>query len=170
MLIIILLLIVVPLVELAILIQVGGMIGVLPTILLVISISVAGGYLIRSQGLSALRRTEEAMRSGRPPLDSVIDGMGLLVAGTLLLTPGLLTDAIGILLLVPRIRRLAARFLFDHMLKRSAVDIRVFRSTGRPSSTPREPPPGTVYDDGEGTVIEGEYTRLDEEKGKRNRE
>jgi UPF0716 protein FxsA len=95
---------VVPLVELYLLISIGGRLGVAPTIAIVIATGVLGAWLARWQGLSVLKRIGEDMESGRLPTDALIDGLLVLVAGAVLLTPGFLTDACGFLLLIPPAR------------------------------------------------------------------
>ncbi|MEZ5926268.1 MAG: FxsA family protein [Hyphomicrobiaceae bacterium] len=149
------LLILVPLAELAVIIKVGGLIGVLPTIALLVGMAVLGTVLLRLQGLAVLRRTEKAMTAGEVPIQSALDGIGLLVAGALMLTPGFLTDIVAVALLVPTVRRWVARWV----LARVSV-VGTVRSQGhrrkrwqQPGSTPR----------GQGDkVIEGEFTRVDE--------
>jgi UPF0716 protein FxsA len=91
----------VPLVELYLLIEIGGAIGVAPTIAIVIVTGVLGAALARWQGLGVLRRLQDDLAAGRPPTDALIDGLLIFVAGAVLLTPGLITDALGLLLLVP---------------------------------------------------------------------
>lgn len=104
-----LLFIVVPVVELTILIRLGGHIGALPTIALVIAMGFAGASLARLQGTLALRRLHEDMARGVPPGPALLDGALVLVAAVLLLTPGLLTDAVALLLFIPPVRRLVGR-------------------------------------------------------------
>ena len=107
-----LLFVVVPLVELALLIQVGRWMGLLPTVALVVVTGILGAALARLQGLATLMRFRRAMDEGRLPHRELMEGVFILVAGAVLLTPGLLTDAAGFLLLVPPVRRaLAARVL-----------------------------------------------------------
>jgi UPF0716 protein FxsA len=101
----------IPLVELAIIIQVGQLIGVGGTILSLLAISLAGAALVKREGLRAVTRFREATAAGRWPTSEVVDGALLLVAGTLLLTPGYFTDAVGLLLLVPPSRAMANRAL-----------------------------------------------------------
>jgi len=98
--------VVVPLVELMILIQVGGVIGTLPTILICVATGAAGAKLAKAEGRAALQRMNQAVAAGRIPTDDIVDGLLILVAGALLLTPGYLTDATGLLLLFPPSRAL----------------------------------------------------------------
>lgn len=101
----------VPVIEIVLLIRVGGLVGVLPTVLLVVSTAVLGVFLLRHQGLSVLQRLQQQLNSGRSPAAEILEAAALLVAGALLLTPGFFTDALGFLLLVPALRRLLVREL-----------------------------------------------------------
>ncbi len=100
---------VVPLVEIYLLIKVGGLIGALPTVFLVVFTAVLGAFLLRMQGLSTLARVQAALARGELPAMEILEGAVLLVAGALLLTPGFFTDTLGFLALVPSIRRAAIR-------------------------------------------------------------
>ena len=100
---------IVPLLELYLLITIGGVIGVVPTIAIVVGTGVLGAWLARWQGLAVLRRIQDEMAAGRMPTDALIDGLLVLVAAGLLLTPGLLTDTAGFLLLVPGSRAIVRR-------------------------------------------------------------
>jgi UPF0716 protein FxsA len=93
---------VVPLVELFLLVKLGAVIGIGATVLIVISTGVLGAWLARWQGLGVLRRLSEDLNQGRLPADALIDGLLILIAGAVLLTPGLITDALGFFLLVPQ--------------------------------------------------------------------
>jgi UPF0716 protein FxsA len=95
---------IVPLVELFLLVKLGTVVGVGPTVALVIFTGVLGAWLARQQGLGVLRRLSEDLAEGRLPAEALIDGLLILIAGAVLLTPGLLTDALGFLLLVPKSR------------------------------------------------------------------
>jgi UPF0716 protein FxsA len=95
-----------PLIELYLLIEVGSVIGALPTIALSILTALIGGTLVRIQGFSVLMRVRDAMARNEVPALELLDGALLLMAGILLLLPGLVTDVVGFLLLVPVLRRL----------------------------------------------------------------
>lgn len=105
------LLVAIPLIETWFLIQVGQEIGALPTILAVIATAVIGGYMVRQQGLSTLQEVQQAQLRGEMPAQSMIEGMMIVVAGALLLTPGFFTDAFGFLLLLPGSRKAMANYL-----------------------------------------------------------
>lgn len=98
--------IVTPLAELYVIWQVGGLIGILPTIALLLAASVLGGVLLRAQGRAAWRRFVAALQTGRAPAREVADGALILFGGALLLTPGFITDALGLALLAPPARAL----------------------------------------------------------------
>ncbi len=91
----------VPLVELYLLIRLGTYIGAVDTIAIVIGTGLAGGLLAKSQGLAVLDRIRTELNQGRPPAESLFDGLLILIAGAMLITPGLLTDGLGLLLLIP---------------------------------------------------------------------
>ena len=99
-----LLFLVVPFAELFVLIQVGQLIGALPTVAVLVAISVAGAWLVKREGLATLRRAQAQVSNGRVPGTELVDGVLILFAGALLLTPGFLTDVLGILLLIPPVR------------------------------------------------------------------
>jgi UPF0716 protein FxsA len=101
----------IPLLELAIIIQVGQLIGVAGTIVSLLAISLVGAALVKHEGLRAVMRLREALAEGRWPGAEVVDGALLLFAGALLLTPGYFTDAVGLLLLLPPSRAVANRAL-----------------------------------------------------------
>jgi len=108
----------VPLVELYLLIKLGALVGVVPTIALVVFTGVLGAWLARVQGLSVLRRLGADLGEGRMPTDALIDGLLILVAGAVLLTPGLLTDALGFLLLVPQSRAVVRKMVVSRFARR----------------------------------------------------
>lgn len=103
-----LLFICVPLVEIYFLIQVGQNIGALSTILLCILTAALGAILLRIQGMLTLMKAREKLRRGELPADNLLEGLILLVAGVLLLTPGFVTDLVGFLCLIPSLRSVLA--------------------------------------------------------------
>lgn len=100
------LLICVPLIEIYLIVQVGGLIGVWPTLLILIGSSIAGAVLLRHQGRAAWRSFTTTLQAGRVPARETFDGALVIAGGALLLTPGFLTDALGLLLLLPPTRAL----------------------------------------------------------------
>lgn len=99
-----LLFLVVPIVELYVIVQVAGGIGVLETIGLLIVISIVGAWLVRREGLGVLRKVQTQLAQGEMPTKQIVDGGLILFAGALMLTPGFVTDALGVLLLIPPTR------------------------------------------------------------------
>ena len=102
----------IPVIELALLVEVGGRIGVAPTIAVVLGTGAAGAWLARSQGLRALQRLQEAVRTAQFPGEEIFDGILILAGGLLLLTPGFLTDILGFCALVP-----GSRYLLKTLVK-----------------------------------------------------
>jgi UPF0716 protein FxsA len=107
----VLLFLVVPLVELYVIIQVGSAIGALNTVGLLVLMGLAGGWLMKREGLGALRRVQSQLSQGRVPGTELVDGFLILFGGALMLSPGFLTDALGLALLVPPARALVRRAL-----------------------------------------------------------
>jgi len=101
----------VPIIEIAVFIEVGGAIGLWPTLGIVILTAIAGTWLLRLQGLAVLARIRNQLDRGQMPATELFDGACLLVAGVLLLTPGFVTDACGLLLFVPPVRTALRRWL-----------------------------------------------------------
>lgn len=106
-----LLFVLVPLVELYLLLKLGALIGAGPTIAIVIVTGVLGGSMARIQGFAVLRRVRESLDAGILPTDALIDGLFVLAGGLLLLTPGLLTDIVGFLALLPPTRELLKKWI-----------------------------------------------------------
>jgi len=101
----------VPLVELYLLIKIGGLLGALPTVLLVVGTGVAGASLARQQGFQVWMRIQREMRIGNFPAEDMLDGLIIFAAGILLITPGVLTDILGLLALIPGGRRIMKQWL-----------------------------------------------------------
>ncbi len=118
-------LLVVPIVEIYILVQVGQEIGALPTIGLLILDSVLGAWLIRREGRRAWQALNQSFNAGKMPTKELVDGALVLIGGTLLLTPGFATDVVGFFLVLPFTRPLARRFLINFATKRAAAAVGV---------------------------------------------
>lgn len=134
----IVLFIVVPILELYVIIQVGQWIGVWPTLALLLADAILGSMLLKHQGRGAWRRFNEALAARRFPGQEVADGLLIVIGGTLLLSPGFITDIFGIFLLIPPTRAIARR-----VLKRFTVGR--FMVVGVPGGGrgPFGPPPGS---------------------------
>jgi UPF0716 protein FxsA len=113
--------ILVPLAELYVILQVGEAIGALWTILLLAADSVVGSLLLRAQGRSVWRRFNRTLADGEMPHREVIDGVLVIFGGAFLITPGFITDVVGLLLLVPPTRALVRRLLGRRLGRRIAV-------------------------------------------------
>ena len=138
----------VPLIEIALFIQVGGLIGLWPTLLIVLATAVLGSWLVRTQGAQELGRLRQSFSSLQDPSEPLANGAMILFAGALLLTPGFFTDACGFALLVPGIRARAFRAI------RSRVRFAQFEMGPQPQR-PAHP------DD---RVIDGEFEVVDPAK------
>jgi len=130
----------VPLLELYLLIEVGSVIGAVPTIALVVFSAVLGGLLVRHQGFATLQRAQKQMEAGAVPALEMLEGVALLLGGFLLLLPGFLTDLVGIATLIPPLRRAIVMWWLG----------------GRPPG-----PPGSASGPPGQRTIEGEYWRED---------
>ena len=135
----------VPVIEIAIFIQVGGLIGLWPTLGLVLLTAVIGTVLVRSQGAQTLVDLRRSMADLSDPSEPLAHGAMILFAGALLLTPGFFTDILGFALLIPPVRLAVFRWL------RSRIRIRGFRMGAGPTG----PRPG-----GEDGVIDGEFEEI----------
>jgi UPF0716 protein FxsA len=111
----------IPIVELAVIIQMAGVIGVPETILALIVISVVGGWLVKREGLGVWRRLQRQLDRGQLPHTEVIDGFLVLLAGALLLTPGFVTDVVAALLLLPPSRAVARRIVLRRVRRRAGT-------------------------------------------------
>jgi UPF0716 protein FxsA len=150
----IVLFIVVPIAELAVLIQVRELIGVWWTIALLLADAVLGSMLARSQGRTVWRRFTAAVQSGRPPAREVLDGILVLAGGALLLTPGFITDILGVVLLLPPTRAFVRALLVRRFAGRMVASMTRGDGGSRGRPRPREP-----YDV-EGTAVDSEVSGL----------
>ena len=98
------------------LIKIGGVIGALPTIALVVVTAMVGVALLRQQGLATLGRVQTALDRGELPANEMLEGIALLVGGALLLTPGFVTDGLGLFCLIPTTRRILVRAAFTRVM------------------------------------------------------
>ncbi len=137
----------VPLIEIAVFVEVGERLGLWPTLALVVATAMLGTAMLRHQGLSVLARARESLEAERFPVGEIFDGVTLLIAAALLLTPGFVTDAAGFLLLVPGFRRWLGRVLRQRMEARGGF---------APSTSRR----GAGTRRRQGRVIDGEYEEL----------
>jgi UPF0716 protein FxsA len=136
-------LIALPFVEIAAFINVGGEIGLLPTLALIVVAGIAGAQLMRRAGYATLERVQASLARKDSPVPDVLHGMTLMVAGALLFVPGFVTDVMAIFLLIPSVGTVAGRALWRALLGSTRVTVWASRS-------------------GE-TVIEGEYREIRED-------
>ncbi|WOI32476.1 FxsA family protein [Tritonibacter scottomollicae] len=139
----------VPIIEIALFIQVGGLIGLWPTLGIVILTAVLGTWLVRTQGQLALGQLRGSFERLSDPTEPLAHGAMILLAGALLLTPGFFTDAFGFLLLVPGFRTRAFAYL------RSKVTVASFQMGSDPRHSARPRPA-----DSRGDVIDGDYKEV----------
>jgi UPF0716 protein FxsA len=154
-----LLFIAVPIAEITLFIEAGRLIGVIPTILLTIGTAVAGTLLMRVQGLATLNRIAQSLEKGETPVGPVLDGMGIFLAGILLVTPGFLTDAIGLLLFVPPIRRGIGKWIFSRLARGGQLRFSTYGA-----SSPEEPQGGRPAGGGfkkADDVVDAEFETID---------
>ncbi len=147
----------VPIIEIALFIQVGGAIGTMPTLGIVVLTAFLGTWLMRTQGRLAMGNLQRSFSEMRDPTEPLAHAAMILVAGVLLLTPGFFTDALGLSLLVPAVR--AAVFMF----LRSRVQVYQFERHHSPDARPDDPRSRRKGANGP-DVIEGEYEELDPEE------
>jgi UPF0716 protein FxsA len=145
-----LLFLVFPFLELALLIKVGGVIGVLPTLLLLIVSAVLGSTLLRVAGLATALRAREKLARGEAPEREMLEGMLVALGGGLLILPGFISDVMGLLCLLPFTRRLILRRLLAR-IEEQAMRQRAFADDLQARNAPERP-----------NVIEGEFERRDQ--------
>jgi UPF0716 protein FxsA len=148
--------IIVPILEMVVLIEVGGIIGALPTILLVVLTATIGIWLLKLEGIATFNRFQQKMATGQLPETELLEGIMLLVGGALLLTPGFVTDAVGFTCLLPGLRRPIARWIMRQTVFRAFGAFQPGNATfhtsfdaGKPSGTDQR-------------TIEGEYRKEDD--------
>lgn len=135
-----------PIAELAVIVQVSDGIGLGSTVGLLILVSLLGAWLVKREGLGAWRRVQQQVHAGKVPAAEMVDGVMILVGGALLLTPGFLTDALGLALLLPPVRAVIRRLLRRRITAWVTV---IPGSPGAPGS-----PRGSRVDIGEAVVHE----------------
>lgn len=143
-----LLFVAVPLIEIALFIQVGGFLGLWPTLAIVVVTAFLGTWLVRTQGAAVMMQVRGSFSNMQDPSEPLANGAMILFAGALLLTPGFFTDGIGFLLLFPPFRAAAFKYL------KSRVKVQSF-STGGPQQRRQQP---------SSNVIDGEYTEVSPDK------
>jgi UPF0716 protein FxsA len=148
--------IVVPILEIAVFIQAGEWIGLWPTLAGIVMTALIGAALVRRQGLSVLEKAQTSVNEGRFPVAEVFDGLCLVLAGALLLTPGFLTDTAGFLLLLSPLRAFLRRTIGRRMMASGQVGV----WTDGPS--PPRPPPSSPGRKRGGIIIDADYEHVPE--------
>ncbi|MCG6901546.1 MAG: FxsA family protein [Rhodobacter sp.] len=138
----------VPLIEIALFIQVGGAIGLWPTLGIVVLTAILGTWLVRNQGIHAMSQLRSSFSELRDPTEPLAHGAMILFSGALLLTPGFFTDTVGFALLIPPVRAAVYRYI------RARVKVQSFTVEG---GHPRAPHRETNREPSGGTVIDGEF-------------
>lgn len=138
----------IPIIEIAVLISVGGWLGVTVTIGLVLATAVLGTFLLRQQGFSLLVSAQQQVAQGQLPARTLVEGIALAVGGALLLTPGFVTDGIGFLCLFPATRR----WLVTYAEKRAVHLTGVYSATSSSAQNP-------AANGASGTILDGEYKK-----------
>ena len=151
----------VPLIEIYLFIQVGGLIGALPTVLLVIITAFLGVSMLRAQGFQTMAKFQQEVSTGQLPANTMLEGVALIFGGALLLTPGFMTDTIGFLCLIPFTRQTIIAWLIKNM------NVTTRFSTGMgPGFDPRQGPRHSHRTPHDPNVIEGEFKETDQENHK----
>lgn len=141
-----LILVLVPIIEIALFIQVGGFLGLWPTLAIVVLTALAGTILLRGQGLATMTNLQNAMGKGENPMDHMAHGAMILVAGVVLLTPGFFTDAVGLALLIPGVRNAVIKYGASRV--KNNPNVHVFQQ-------------GQQHPDPEPDVVDADYEVLD---------
>jgi len=149
----------VSLLEIYVLIKVGGFLGAWPTVLLVVLTAFVGSALVRSQGLQVLQQLQQRIAQGQSPGQQLVEGFMLLVTGVLLVTPGFVTDFLGLLILQPGIRAKVANYLLANIKFNSAMSGGFYQSS---AGSPFSDDLNNKKEDG--NIIEGEFERRDDKK------
>ncbi|WP_368185580.1 FxsA family protein [Aestuariibius sp. HNIBRBA575] len=139
----------IPLIEIALFIQVGGAIGLWPTLLIVVLTAFLGSHLVRSQGAAEMTRLRSSFSQLNDPTEPLAHGAMILFSGALLLTPGFFTDIVGFSLLVPGVRSRVFQWL------KSKVNVQSFTMGQPPNTGPNRPQHPDDH------VIDGEFTEVD---------
>ncbi|MFS4581642.1 FxsA family protein [Phaeobacter sp. C3_T13_0] len=150
----------IPIIEIALFIQVGGAIGMWPTLAIVVLTAVLGTWLVRTQGRLALGQLRASFEQLNDPTEPLAHGAMILVAGALLLTPGFFTDAVGFSLLVPQVRMSVYRYLRSKMT--------VARFQMGPGSMHGRSYPGSTPTDNSGDVIDADYEDVSQNKPRKD--
>ena len=158
--------IIIPIIEISVLMQVGELLGMWPTIAIVILSAWIGAKYVRQQGLATMQSVQAKMAQGEMPSSEIVTGLMLLVAGVLLVTPGFVTDIFGLSLLIPSVRQVIATYVQKHInvnahATRNSAGAsfqtgNIYENEGSP---PASNPESKAIPQRHSETIEGEYTR-----------
>jgi len=151
-----------PIIEIAVLIKIGGVLGLLPTLLIIVLTAILGTFMLRQQGLATLERAKSRLASGQLPAEQLMEGVLLLIGGVLLLTPGFVTDTFGFFCLIPPTRqwlakRIASRSVVGFQTHAQQPGVHPGPQQSHSSGTQSAPRSN------QGDVIEGSFRRDDDE-------
>lgn len=138
----------VPIIEIALFIELGGFLGTWPTLGIVILTALLGSTLLRQQGFQTMNRLQSSLKEGQNPVDPMAHGALLLVAGVVLITPGFFTDAVGLLLMLPPVRAALIKWGAARFMNSKNIHVSGF---GQPSEPPQQP-----------NVVDADFTVVDE--------
>lgn len=143
----------IPVIEIFLFIEIGGLIGTAPTLALIVVTAVIGAQLLKIQGLSTLQRAKSNLNENKIPAQEIVEGIALLISGAFLLTPGFFTDTIGFILVIPHSRKIIAKWIISKGT--------IFFA----SSFTNKDENFNHFDD---DIIEGEYTKEEPNKDNNN--
>ena len=147
----------IPLIEVMLFITIGKYIGLWNTILIIIITGIIGAILVKSQGVATLKKGLEEIQSNKIPIQSMVQGIAIIIAGAFLLTPGFLTDTLGAILLIPPFRSKIAGFVIEYLKKRST-----FRTTF-------EQYPKNTSETEDEKIYEGKYEEIKKKDKKKSK-
>jgi len=158
--------IVVPIIEIAVLMQVGAVLGAWPTIAIVVITAWLGAKNVKQQGIATLQSVQTKMAQGEAPSDEIVAGLLLLVAGVLLVTPGFVTDVFGLSLLIPQVRMTLIKSVQQHLTTHAVGSAQSFsfhsqgfRQESQQSSSFKQDNDNVEQNSHQGQTLEGEFER-----------
>ncbi len=154
--------IVVPILEIAVFILVGRLIGLWPTLAGILLTALIGSAIIRHQGVGIIAKARQMINAGEAPVGAMLEGLALLIAGALLVTPGFVTDTLGFLLLIPTLRRTVAASLIARAARRAEIRVQTSRAGSGAGPGPAAGRRPGRKRPGAGVTIEGEWQDLSE--------
>lgn len=153
--------VIIPIIEIAVLMQVGAWLGAWPTIAIVVITAWLGAKNVKQQGIATLQSVQTKMANGEAPSDEIVAGLLLLVAGVLLVTPGFVTDFFGLSLLIPQVRTTLIKAVQSQLTAAAVTQSQSFsfhhQTSFHQSEIERDKQPGN----NQGQTIEGEFERKD---------